>query len=823
MIEIAGYRLGKELGAGASGTVYRAVQLGLGREVAVKVLAPGLFDQQETRARFLREAKIQASLSHANLLALFDFGFAGDRPFLVSELAAGGCLRDRLGTGGIRPLAEAIRIAGEVAAGLAHAHRAGIVHRDLKPENVLMTQEGCPKVCDFGLAKSDRPGQTVRTEAGIILGTPGYLAPEAIQGRTAGPEADVYALGVLMYEVFSGRRPFGGETAADVIRAQLQGAVEPARQVCPELPLELDQLLLACLAFDPASRPRSAAHVVERLSAIDFDVAEAGQANRTVVQKMASGRRPASATQVGGGPRLTRASRSGTTAADAARATRTSPGATRVAQGPASGSRRLLGAAAGALMALVLAAGWAMSSRAVTGPAQAPLATVPGAAPRPPLVDFKGARVTRRADGARLWLTAAPGAAFDVAVRPAAGGNERVQRVGGDALRVELPGLEPAKAYVLQLRSGASRHELSFETLGRLTVANSTVLVNNAQGKKMEGVRVGVSGDSVHALFRSETASSDQNIGCISSPDRGESWGELEWLATGGLVHKGPALAFDGDSVLAGWVSGDGSFANRRTVLRLWDAGSRSWAAARSWGGGSTAGVALTGRAEGGFEIVMGVAGPGDRMGWVRWPAGAAQPEPPVVQPSLPPSTKSYTLARSRERLLCFIDARPNVGKEIVVTSTREPASGRWSPPVVLSPAKEEPADVDVAVLRDTVVASFEARGSLSAVASTDGGETFSRRLDPFPDVSIGKSPSTAILNGRFAMCAFDQGLAQTYSDIVCSRSPDGLSWKPFARVAMPPGNSRMVSAVSVADRLLAFVIRDTFGLAVVRLEKNEK
>ncbi|MBI4870383.1 MAG: serine/threonine protein kinase, partial [Candidatus Riflebacteria bacterium] len=207
---IPGYRILAQLGAGSSGTVYRALQSDLGRQVALKILAPGLFDAEETRARFLREARLQARLAHGNLVALFDAGIVGEQAYLATEYVDGGTLRRLLGRPAALPLQHALRLAQEIAAGLTHAHEAGIVHRDLKPENVLLTAGGTAKVADFGLARSMEGNQTLKTAADRIMGTPGYLAPEVLCGATATCAADLYALGVILFEMFAGRKPLVG-------------------------------------------------------------------------------------------------------------------------------------------------------------------------------------------------------------------------------------------------------------------------------------------------------------------------------------------------------------------------------------------------------------------------------------------------------------------------------------------------------------------------------------------------------------------------------------------------------------------------------------
>ncbi|MBI3892274.1 MAG: serine/threonine protein kinase, partial [Candidatus Wallbacteria bacterium] len=272
MIQIPGYRLVRELGSGASGTVHLAVQEALERSVAVKILAPGLFDAEQTRARFEREAKVQARLDHPNLLRVLDAGFAGDTPYLVMELVEGGSLRDRLDKQGRLPAAEAVSVAAAIASGLAHAHAMGIVHRDLKPENVLFTGEGLAQVADFGLAKTSTAGESVRTATGIILGTPGYMAPEVLCGEAAGQAADVYGLGAMLYEAISGRKPFVHENLGKLLGMQLKTQPTKLSELASGVTQALETLVESCLAPAPGERPASAV-LARRLTVLAAELA----------------------------------------------------------------------------------------------------------------------------------------------------------------------------------------------------------------------------------------------------------------------------------------------------------------------------------------------------------------------------------------------------------------------------------------------------------------------------------------------------------------------------------------------------------------------
>ena len=265
----AGTRLGPYeivslLGAGGMGEVYRARDPRLGRDVAIKVLPQDVTTDAERLARFEREARAVAALSHANILGIFDIGADDGVTFAVTELLEGQTLRDRLMSGAI-PVRAAVDIAIQIARGLSAAHSRGLVHRDLKPENVFLLPDGHVKILDFGLAlQMPGPGsgdtETVPalTEPGTVMGTMGYMAPEQVRGLVVDARADLFALGALMYEVLSGRRAFAAPTAADTITAILQSDPPDIASVRPDVPPAVDQIVRRCLEKNPAQRFQTA-------------------------------------------------------------------------------------------------------------------------------------------------------------------------------------------------------------------------------------------------------------------------------------------------------------------------------------------------------------------------------------------------------------------------------------------------------------------------------------------------------------------------------------------------------------------------------------
>lgn len=262
------YLLEEEIGAGGMGVVYRARDERLERDVAVKVLPPGILDET-ARARFRREAMALSRLNHPHIGMIHDFGSDQGTDFLVMELVRGRTLRDRLREGAL-PLEEAVETAIAVAEALEEAHEQGVVHRDLKPENILLTTKGWVKVLDFGLA-SLRPasGTSVNTQtltaAHLLTGTLPYMAPEQLLGKPAEPRTDLYALGVLLYELATGTRPFEAEVQAALIGEILHKTAAAPSSRRPGIPIWFDGIVARCLEKEIARRFEDAASLKRAL------------------------------------------------------------------------------------------------------------------------------------------------------------------------------------------------------------------------------------------------------------------------------------------------------------------------------------------------------------------------------------------------------------------------------------------------------------------------------------------------------------------------------------------------------------------------------
>ena len=256
-ILIKRYKIEAELGRGGMGIVYRGHDTRLNRPVAIKVIStPELSD--EDRVRLLAEAQAAAQLNHPNVVTVYDALEAENQPFIVMEFVEGRTLRSIP-----QPtIKESIDYARQISSALAHAHSKGIIHRDLKPENALLTPTGTVKLMDFGLARHMEGSR--QTKTGTLMGTFAFMAPELFQGARASPQSDLYALGLILYELLTGNSPFETGNLAILISQHLHKAATLPREVRSSLPEGLDKLILQMLDKKPTNRP-SSAHAVEAI------------------------------------------------------------------------------------------------------------------------------------------------------------------------------------------------------------------------------------------------------------------------------------------------------------------------------------------------------------------------------------------------------------------------------------------------------------------------------------------------------------------------------------------------------------------------------
>ena len=280
--QLGPYRVYQLLGAGGMGQVYRARDTRLQRDVALKVLATAAAGTERHR-RFAREALAAGALKHPNIVAVYDVGVDGDRPYLISELIDGVSLRSEMERGR-PPLRRILEIGWQIAEGLAAAHEASIVHRDLKPENVMVTPEGRIKIVDFGLAKPPASEETrlgsstsmTLTAAGTLLGTPPYMSPEQAKGEPVDARSDQFSLGVILYELATGIQPFRRETRVQTLAAVIADEPPDLAQASPTLPVPVRWVIQRLLAKSPVDRYAHTADVAAELRVIRDHLSELG-------------------------------------------------------------------------------------------------------------------------------------------------------------------------------------------------------------------------------------------------------------------------------------------------------------------------------------------------------------------------------------------------------------------------------------------------------------------------------------------------------------------------------------------------------------------
>lgn len=274
------YRLLEQLGSGGMGVVWKAIDTALEREVAIKLLPEAFAADPERLARFAREAKMLASLNHPNVAAIYGLHEDGGIRFLAMELVRGSSLKDEISRH-ITP-ERVVDLAVGIADGLAAAHRQHVVHRDLKPDNIMIDAEGRPKILDFGLAKlmaGDALSDTatavrdsVETRRGAIVGTVAYMSPEQAEGKTIDIRSDIFSLGIVLYEMTTGRRPFGGENSVSTLTSILRDTPVPVSRIVPDAPPPLDSAIRHCLEKEPSKRYQSAALLRDDLRTLRGDV-----------------------------------------------------------------------------------------------------------------------------------------------------------------------------------------------------------------------------------------------------------------------------------------------------------------------------------------------------------------------------------------------------------------------------------------------------------------------------------------------------------------------------------------------------------------------
>ncbi len=275
------YRVVGPAGSGGMSHVIHARDLNLQRDVAIKLLREDLLQEASFTERFLQEARSVANLLHPNIVTVYDFGHDAGRYFMVMEYIDGTELKALCRRRGAFPVDQAVLLMIEICSGVGYAHRAGLVHCDLKPQNVLVTADGHPKITDFGIA---RALSTIRPDesSSVVWGSPQYFAPEQAAGAAPSPASDVYSLGVILFELLTGRPPFEAEDSAALAEMHLRAIPRPPSHLNPLVPPALDQIVLKVLSKEPSARYRTADQLGRVLTTFAAGVPEAARTPRPV-------------------------------------------------------------------------------------------------------------------------------------------------------------------------------------------------------------------------------------------------------------------------------------------------------------------------------------------------------------------------------------------------------------------------------------------------------------------------------------------------------------------------------------------------------------
>ncbi|MGI9195771.1 MAG: Stk1 family PASTA domain-containing Ser/Thr kinase [Candidatus Nanopelagicus sp.] len=262
------YLLQRRLAAGGMATIYAGIDTRLDRPVAVKIMHAHLANDEAFVSRFIKEAKATAALSHPNIVSIQDQGWNEGGPpavFLVMELVEGTTLRDFLNENGILNFEQAIQIINPVLSALAAAHKIGIIHRDIKPENILISKDGRIKVADFGLARNTSMGQTMTAESSVVLGSVSYLSPEQVQRGVADARSDIYAIGIVLFEMLIGKKPYDGETPIQIAYRHVNDRIPKINQINSNIPDVIADLVFDATAPNPDQRPKDAEELLNKV------------------------------------------------------------------------------------------------------------------------------------------------------------------------------------------------------------------------------------------------------------------------------------------------------------------------------------------------------------------------------------------------------------------------------------------------------------------------------------------------------------------------------------------------------------------------------
>ncbi len=825
MIRVPGYRLLSRVASGASGTVYRAEQTDLARVVALKLLRPGLFGEEETRARFEREARLQASLSHPYLVAVYDAGFANGQPYLVTEFVDGGSLRDRLDRPPLLPVAEAARLGAEMAMGLACAHEAGIVHRDLKPENVLLTSEGTAKLADFGLARTGARGsQTLQTADGVILGTPGYLAPELLEAGQPTAASDLYALGVILFEMLAGRRPHAREEPIEELRAAARDEPPLVGEFRSGVPSGFAAAIRDCLCRAPGDRPGGAAALAVRIapfaSSEPAGATVAGRTLRLEVAVPAANRgRPGQET------RRNPLDRPASSGPGTRRARRTVPAAM-------AAMAALAGLAAILTLALPGRPRAGLQTSALS-PA-AGVAVVPPAPLAPPRCTAGATELALRlapGESRRLeltwWNRATPLHRSSTQFRPVAGA-------------FELDGLEADTRYAAELSvagaAPAPSCKLVFSTLAR--EGSSSLLWLTPARTSPQFPVVAASGDSVLAAWwEGDTKADDCALVSRASSDGGTTWSEPERVATTSGWISPVALTQAGDGFQLAWFD---ALSKRvaGTYTSFHGADRPGWSRPAFIAPGRPLdrasllfphGVAmLEGPDPAQLELVTCIGGgkPWPHgLGLTRFGAGGGRVPPLVPLAEIVEDDGATRLARVGKRLHILERFRPDGNASDTIRWTWVEDEGGVKPggfEQVTGAGENVDSAPSVAALNGRLALAYQSSGLLYCRVLAPGASRFSKPVRVTQTSNDGllfreTSPSMVSTGGRLLMVHLDGNPLSQDWRLHVAESPDGETWTRRRSQPLPRNLMTDAGAAATSTALVAVVRYQERGVLFAR------
>ena len=269
------YLLQRQIASGGMATIYAGLDTRLDRPVAVKIMHAHLANDEAFVSRFIKEAKATAALSHPNIVSIQDQGWNEGGPpavFLVMELVEGSTLRDYLNEKGSLTVEQTFQLITPVLSALSAAHRIGIIHRDIKPENILISKDGRIKVADFGLARNITMGQTMTAESSVVLGSVSYLSPEQVQRGVADARSDIYAVGIVLFEMLTGSKPYSGETPIQIAYRHVNDRIPNIQTIKSEIPTSIAELVYEATAPNPDQRPKSAEELLNKLREIQAKI-----------------------------------------------------------------------------------------------------------------------------------------------------------------------------------------------------------------------------------------------------------------------------------------------------------------------------------------------------------------------------------------------------------------------------------------------------------------------------------------------------------------------------------------------------------------------